>query len=115
MATAGRFRGARSTKYACDRITTVLVIPMSGSSLGICRPICTTGRLVPTMLVIQTVGLHQSGQTGHMGLMALGAGKGMLRIGTPAFDGFMNPVNRLPVLVLVGSISKIFLLMTVHA
>ena len=81
--------------------TTIMGIP---GGLAVGTPRDTAGAPATAMLGVQAIGLHQSWQTGAVGLMALGTTEGVLGVVTPPFNRLVNPVYRAEVLVLGDTI-----------
>ena len=61
------------------------------------------------MIVIEAIGYHESWQACHVRRMTLGAGIGMLGIGTPSLDRFVDPVETLTWLILVCAVRQVAL------
>src|SRR6185369_13881523 len=67
------------------------------------------------MFIVEAVGLHEPRKTGVVRLMTFGAAVGVLAVSSPPLDRFMNPVDRIPALVLVRAVGQRHLLVTVGA
>ncbi len=94
--------------HISSRITAVFAasIMCRPRYLFVYRPSLTAGGPVTAVLVVEAIGLHEPRLATGMGLMALGAGEGMLGVSSPPLDRFVHPVDALPRFVLGGAVGE---------